>query len=115
MQFFDSKFRKKQRKLRRNYDIIDSLYEKMEEISNEYDATIPDVFNVCVEALIQTERIIFYDKEKEEITAPHTILIWESNVKGLEKLNEKYGISMRKLVNIAIRNAFENVYENKNK
>ena len=115
MQFFDSKFRKKQRKLRRNYDIIDSLYEKMEEISKEYDATIPDIFNICIEELIRTENIILYEKEKGEVTSPHTILIWESNVAGLEELNAKYGISIRKLVNIAIRNVFENVYENKNK
>lgn len=107
MQFFDGKFRKKQKRLRRNYDIIDDLYAQMEKIAEEYDATVPDIFNVCIEELIQTENIVLYGKAEGETTTPHTILIWESNVAGLEKLNAKYGVSIRKLVNIAIRNVFE--------
>jgi len=53
------------------------------------------------------KNIVLYEKSEGERTAPHTILIWESNVEGLEKLNTKYGVSIRKLVNIAIRNVFE--------
>ena len=108
MQFFDERFRKKQIRFRRNYDIIDDLYKKMEEISEIYDATIPDIFNACIEELVSSENIVLYEKSEGERTTPHTILIWESNVAGLEKLNAKYGVSIRKLVNIAIRNVFEN-------
>jgi len=107
MQFFDERFRKRQMRFRRNYDIIDDLYKKMEEVSEIYDATIPDIFNVCIEELVSSENIVLYEKSEGERTAPHTILIWESNVEGLEKLNTKYGVSIRKLVNIAIRNVFE--------
>ncbi len=107
MQFFDERFRKRQMRFRRNYDIIDDLYKKMEEVSEIYDATIPDIFNVCIEELVSSENIVLYEKSEGERTAPHTILIWESNVEGLESLNAKYGVSIRKLVNIAIRNVFE--------
>ena len=101
---FDRVFKKRENKIRRNYEIEDSMYSKLEEYSKEYDASIADLINECLSHLIQTENIRLYEKNRNEISVTHTLLIRESNLSGLEQLKEKYGVSIFKLVNIAIRN-----------
>ena len=101
---FDKIFKKRENKIRRNYEIEDSLYSKLEEFSKIYDASVTDLINECLSNLIQTENIQLYVKNDSELSVTHTLLIKESNLTGLEKLKEKYGVSIFKLVNIAIRN-----------
>jgi len=101
---FDHIFRKRENKLRRNYEIEDSLYSKLEELSKIYDASVTDLINECLLHLIETENIRLYEKDPTEISVTHTLLIRESNLVGLEQLKGKYGVSIFKLVNIAIRN-----------
>ena len=101
---FDSAFIKRENKIRRNYEIENSLYLKLEELSKIYDASITDLINECLANLIKTENIALYKKNENELLVTHTLLIRESNLLGLEKLKEKYGVSIYKLVNIAIRN-----------
>ena len=95
---FDKYFWKREKKIKRNYDIEDSLFEKMKQATEIYDAGIADIFN---------ENIKLYETKETDLYEAHTFYILESNVTGLEKLNAKYGVSIRRLVNIAIRNAFE--------
>jgi len=102
---FDNAFKKREHKIRRNYEIEDSLYSKLEELSKVYDASVTDLINECLSNLIQAENIQLYEKDSNEISVTHTLLIRESNLSGLERLKEKYGVSIFKLVNIAIRNA----------
>ena len=101
---FDHVFKKRENKLRRNYEIEDSLYSKLEELSQIYDASVTDLVNECLCYLIQTENIQLYEKDRTELSVTHTLLIRESNLSGLEQLKGKYGVSIFKLVNIAIRN-----------
>ena len=105
MNLFEKKFSKKEDKYRRNYEIDDTLYSRLEELANTtYDATVTDLINACLEYLIETENIDLYKKDKQEITLMHTVNIKESNLTGLERLKGKYGVSICKLVNISIRN-----------
>ena len=101
---FDRAFKKRENKLRRNYEIENNLYSKLEELSKVYDASVTDLINECLLHLIQTENIQLYEKDPSEISVTHTLLIRESNLSGLEGLKEKYGVSIYKLVNISIRN-----------
>ena len=101
---FDDVFRKRENKFRRNYEIEDSLYSKLEELSKVYDASVTELINVCLSNLIETENVIVYQKDDNELSVTHTILVRESNLSGLENLKAKYGVSISKLVNIAIRN-----------
>ena len=107
MNFIDKKFDKRETKLRRNYEIEDTLYSKLEDLSKIYDATVADLINASLEYLILTENIVLYERNKSEIVVTHTVLIKESNLAGLEKLKIKYGVSIYKLVNIAIKNLLE--------
>ncbi len=100
-------FWKKEKKIKRNYDIEDQLFEKMRDATQVYDAGVADIFNACIMELIKGENITLYETKETDPYTAHTFYILESNVAGLEKLNVKYGVSIRKLVNIAIRNVFE--------
>ena len=101
---FNKAFRKREKKIRRNYEIEDSLYTRLEELSKVYDASVTDLINECLAHLIETENIVLYQKDDNELLVTHTLLVRESNLSGLESLKSKYGVSIYKLVNIAIRN-----------
>lgn len=104
MNYFDEKFNKREEKIRRNYEIEDQLYSRLEQLTKVYEASVTDLINACLERLVETESINLYGREESEILVTHTLLIRESNITGLEKLKEKYGVSIYKLVNIAIKN-----------
>ena len=55
MGYFDEKFHKREKKYRRNYEIDDSLYVRLEQLSTVYDATITDLVNASLEHLIESE------------------------------------------------------------
>jgi len=99
------------RKSRRNYEIEDSLYVKLEELSEKYNITITELINVSIKHMVETENVYLYKKDDMEITVTHTIGMKESNIRGLDYLKEKYGVSIYRLVNIAIRNALKELDE----
>jgi hypothetical protein len=109
MNYLQKRFSKIEKKTRRNYEIDDNLYIELENISKYYQASVADLINASIEYLIETENINLYKKSNNQISVTHTILILESNIKGLEYLKEKYGVSIYKLVNIAIKNALKDV------
>ena len=111
MSYLDSRHNKREKKLRRNYEIDSSLYESLEELTLIYQATVVDLINTAIEYLIKTENVLLYEKPKNEITTIHTINIRESNIAGMDKLKDKYGISIYKLVNIAIRNLLDDYHK----
>lgn len=53
------------------------------------------------------EKAVIYGRQKDEINVARAIIIRESIYKKLEDMREKYGISISKLVNIAIRIGLE--------
>lgn len=72
-----------------------------------YDATVTDLVNASLEHLIESEQISLYKKAANDFSVTHTLLIRESNLAGLEDLKAKYGVSIYKLVNIAIKNVLD--------
>ena len=100
------RFYKKEKWVKKSVEIEGNLYDRLKEISaNELDASINKIVNVAILELIKTENINIYVKKENEISEPHSFLIRESSYIKLEKLREKYGISICRLVNIAINNA----------
>lgn len=57
---------------------------------------------------------MIYKKENNDINVARSVIIRESMYKKLEDMREKYGISISKLINIAIRNGLEK-YDKKDK
>ena len=70
------------------------------------------IVDACISDLELGEKVVIYKKENNEINVARSVIIRESMYKKLEEMREKYGISISKLINIAIRNGLEK-YENK--
>ncbi len=106
MGVFDKYVLKQEKTLRRRIEIDISLYEKLKELSNDvYDASVNKLINVAIIDMIKEDNVEIYTRPDEERTEPHNLLIRENAFNGLEKLKSKYGLSIYKLVNIAIYNA----------
>ncbi len=98
------KFYKKEKLISRTLEIDDVLYYELEKLSQEvYDASISKLVNASIEEIIRTENIQLYER-KNILYVTRSFLIRSSFWEGLNKLKKKYGISIRLLVNISIRN-----------
>ena len=93
---------------KKTVEIHYSLYEKLKELSKtKYEATTNKLINAAIDELIRTENITILKKPENEISEQHSLLIRQSLIDGLEKLKEKYDLSLYKLINIAIKNAID--------
>lgn len=98
------KFYKKEKLISRTLEIDETLYYELEILSKEvYDASISKLVNAAIEEIIKTEDIKLYEK-KNTLYVTRSFLIRNSFWEGLYDLKKKYGVSIRLLVNIAIRN-----------
>lgn len=104
------RFWKRDELLRKTIPIDNSLYEKLNELSkNVYHTSTNQLINACIEELLDTKNIKIYEKPNGELSEQKSLLIRESLFNGLEELRERYGISICKLVNIAIKNAIDEI------
>lgn len=108
MSCFEEKFYKREKLINRTLDIDENLYNELERLSkNVYDASINKLVNVAIEEMIKTENITFYKKDKRTLYVTRSFLIRNSFLEQLYDLRDRYGISIRTLVNIAVNNALE--------
>ena len=105
MSVFD-RFYDKEKLIRKTVEIDNDLYDKLSEIlKGKYNTSVNMLINASIEELIKTENINLYAKEDKYSTIKRSLLIKESFSNGLNKLKEKYNISISKLINMAIKNA----------
>ena len=82
----------------------DSLYKRlMRYTKKNYDATISDMINVCIEDLLSTGSVKYYAKPEDEITIYRSVMIRKENAEALNKITQETGISLTRLVNIAMK------------
>ena len=105
MNTFDKYLLKKDKLLKRRIEIDSSLYNKLLDLTQIYDASVNKLVNVAILELIKTENVQVYEKPDNEISESHNFAIRESSYNNMEKLKDKYGLSIYKLTNIAIYNA----------
>lgn len=102
---FDKYFFKRDNILKRRIEIDATLYEKLKELSNIYEASINKLVNVAIIEMIESNNVNLYDRPDNEIIESHNFNIRESSYRELERLRDKHHLSIYKLVNIAIYNA----------
>ena len=91
--------------IQKTIEIESNLYDKIEYLSeNVYDASISKIINACIDDLIEKENIKLYQKEDNELFTKHSIILRKKSLDNLNLLKEKYGISVYKLIHIAIKN-----------
>lgn len=104
------RFWKKDNLLKKTIVIEDELYDKLNELAkNTYQTSTNQLINACIEELINTKDIKKYPKDKKKSSIQHSLLIRETLFNELEKMREQYKISIYKLVNIAIKNALDEI------
>ena len=102
MNAFDKYLFSKDNVLRRRIDVDSSLFTKLEELSNRYDATVNRLVNIAIVNFIEKENVGIYERNDNETSRAHNFSIRESSYRKLEELKNKYGLSICKLINIAI-------------
>lgn len=106
------RFYKKEKWLKKSVEIEGTLYDRLKEISTkDIDASVNKIIDACIDDFEIGEKVIIYKKEKNEINVARSVIIRESMYKKLENMREKYGISISKLINIAIRSGLEKYKE----
>lgn len=107
------RFYKKEKWVKKSAEIEGMLYDRLKEIAEkELEASVNKIIDACIDDLKLEDKVIIYRKEKNEISVARSIIVRESVYKKLEDLKEKYGISISKLINIAIRIGLEK-YDNR--
>ncbi len=109
MNTFDKYLLKKDILLKRRIEIDSSLYEKLAKLSDIYDASVNKLVNIAIIELLKTENVQIYERPQNEISESHNFAIRQTSYEGMEKLREKYGLSLYKLTNIAIYNALDTI------
>ena len=100
------RFYDKEKLIRKTVEIDSDLYDRLSKISkSKYNTSVNMLINASIEELIKSENINLYAKEDKYSTMKHSLLIKESFSNGLNKLKEKYNISISRLINMAIKNA----------
>lgn len=90
--------------VKKSINIDDSLYKRlMRYTKKNYDATISDMINVCIEDLLSTGSVKYYAKPEDEITIHRSVMIRKENAEALNKITQETGISLTRLVNIAMK------------
>ena len=90
--------------VKKSINIDDSLYKRlMRYTKKNYDATISDMINVCIEDLLSTGSVKYYAKPEDEITIYRSVMIRKENTEALNKITQETGISLTRLVNIAMK------------
>ncbi len=108
MEEWYKRFFTKEKWVKKSAEIEGKLYDRLKEISEkELDASINKIIDACVDDLKLEDKVVIYRKEKNEINVARSIIVRESIYKKLEDLREKYGISISKIINIAIKEGLE--------
>src|SRR5699024_8507184 len=90
--------------VKKSINIDDSLYKRlMRYTKKNYDATISDMINVCIEDLLSTGSVKYYAKPEDEITIYRSVMIRKENAEALNKITQETGVSLTRLVNIAMK------------
>ena len=87
---FDKYFLKRDNILKRRIEIDVSLYSKLKELSEIYDASINKLVNVAVIEMVKNNNVNIYDRLETEITESHNFNIRESVYRELEKLRDRH-------------------------
>lgn len=99
--------------MKKTINIEDTLYDRlMKFVKKNYDATFSEVINVCIEEYIEKDKPSFYEKPKRETVTYRSIMIRKENLKDLQKMYKKSGISVTRLLNGAVKEFLEK-YDNK--
>ena len=99
--------------IKKTVNIEDTLYKRLMKFTQKnFDATFSQIVNICIEEYIERNKPSFYEKPQLETVTYRSIMIRKENLKNLQQMYKKTGISVTRLLNCAIKE-FLNKYDNK--
>ena len=94
--------------IKKSVNIEDTLYNKLKKLmETTYDATVSDIVNVCIEDYMEKNKPLYYEKPKNETVTYRSIMIRKDNLKWLQDVHKKTGISVTRLLNGAVKEFLE--------
>lgn len=100
----DKLYRKENYIIQKSISIEDKLFTELKYIvEHSYDATVSDAINIAIEEMALKKNIEYYPKPESEITIYRSIMFRKENWETLKRINKEQGISITRLVNIAIK------------
>lgn len=113
MSAIDRLYKKDNPTIQKSINLEDKLYTRLKEIvEKDFDATISDLVNVCVEDLLATGNVKYYAKPENEILIYRSVMLRKDNIEAINKVTKETGISLTRIVNIAMKEFIEK-YDNK--
>ena len=85
---FDKYFYKRDNILKRRIEIDASLYERLKELSNIYEASINKLVNVAIMEMVETNNVNLYDRPEKEVSESHNFKTHESPLKKPPNINQ---------------------------
>lgn len=99
--------------IQKSINLDNELYTKLKHIVDyEYDVSMSELVNICIEKMLSKCNIKYYAKPEGEISIYRSIMIRKDNVEKLKEIHNKTGISVTRLINLAIKE-FIDEYDNK--
>ena len=108
MNAIDRLYGKNNYTIQKSVNLEDKLYTRLKDfLSKNFDATFSDIINICIEDLVSKDVQKYYAKPEGEITIYRSIMIRKSNLEALMKINRETGISVTRLINMAMKEFLE--------
>ena len=114
MSAIDRLYKKANYTIQKSINLEDALYTRLKELEQEYDASISELVNVCLEDMLAKGEIKYYVKPANESLIYRSLMLRKESLEALLKINKEKGISVTRLINISIRD-FLIEYDKKNK
>ena len=94
--------------IKKSVNLDDSLYHRLINFNNKnYDATFSEIVNICIEEYIEKNNPTFFPRPDNETVTYRGIMIRKENLKNLQNMCKKTGISVTRLLNCAIKEFLE--------
>ena len=97
--------------IQKSVAIEDKLYTELKGMTiNKYNAKVSDIINVCLEELIDYKDIndrMYSKKPCGEILVYRSVMLRKENLKALEEIKDIKGITITRLINLAIKEFIE--------
>ena len=92
--------------------ITEKRLDELKEIAlTKLEASVNKIIDACIEDFNIDKKIVIYQKPKNEISVARSIIIRESMYEKLDDMRKEYGISITKLINVAIKEGLDKYYE----
>ena len=92
------------KKIKKTINIDNCLYIRLMKFTvSNFDATFSEMVNICIEEYVAKNKPYFYEKPEFETITYRSIMIRKENLISLQKLHQKTGITVTRLLNCAFK------------